>query len=65
MLSVAEVLRMTKRPTQGGEYFDRIAENPYSFPSVDIILKGYHKAAYDSDSIYYQIANNTIEIMAI
>jgi toxin ParE1/3/4 len=47
------------------EYFDRIAENPYSFPSIDIIRKGYRRAAYGSDSIYYRIANNTIEIIAI
>lgn len=47
------------------EHFNRIAENPYSFPAVDIIRKGYRRAAYGSDSIYYRTSTETVEIMAI
>ena len=47
------------------EYFELIAENPYSFPAIDIIRKGYRRAAYGSDSIYYRISSNVVEIMAI
>lgn len=46
------------------EYFDLIAQNPYSFPAVDFIKLGYRRAAYGSDSIYYRITD-TVEIMAI
>ncbi|RAI84383.1 type II toxin-antitoxin system RelE/ParE family toxin [Algoriphagus yeomjeoni] len=47
------------------EYFELIAQSPYSFESVDFIKEGYRRCVCGSDSIYYRITNNTVEIMAI
>ncbi len=47
------------------EYFDIIAQNPFSFESVDYIKKGYRRCVCGVDSIYYRIENGTVEIMAI
>jgi toxin ParE1/3/4 len=47
------------------EYFDIIAERPFSFESVDYVKKGYRRCVCGSDSIYYRINNNMVEIMAI
>jgi toxin ParE1/3/4 len=47
------------------EYFEIIAESPFSFQSVDFIKKGYRRCVCGVDSIYYRINNNTVEIMAI
>lgn len=47
------------------EYFDLIAQSPYSFESVDFIKEGYRRCVCGSDSIYYRITNNRVEIMAI
>ena len=47
------------------EYFDIIAQRPFSFESVDYIKEGYRRCACGSDSIYYKINNDTIEIMSI
>lgn len=47
------------------EYFQIIAEQPYSFESVDHIKKGYKRCVCGSDSIYYKLNNDLVEIMAI
>ena len=47
------------------EYFGIIARQPFSFESVDHIKKGYIRCVCGSDSIYYRIYDNTVEIMAI
>ncbi len=47
------------------KYFDVIAKNPFAFPSVDFIKKGYRRCVCSSDSIYYKINNGVVEIMAI
>lgn len=47
------------------EEFKRISENPYHYPSVDYIKKGYRRAVSGVDSIYFQIIDKTIVIMAI
>ena len=47
------------------EYFDIIAQQPYSFESVDHIKKGYKRCVCGSDSIYYKLNNDLVEIMAI
>ena len=47
------------------EYFDIIAESPFSFESVDFIKIGYRRCVCGSDSIYYRINNDIVEIMAI
>jgi toxin ParE1/3/4 len=47
------------------EYFDIIAQRPFSFESVDYIKNGYRRCVCGSDSIFYKINNGTVEIMAI
>lgn len=47
------------------EYFDLIAHRPFSFESVDFIKKGYRRCSCGSDSIYYRIKEDVVEIMAI
>ena len=47
------------------KYFDIIAQQPYSFESVDYIRNGYRRCACGVDSIYYRITNGVVEIMAI
>ncbi len=47
------------------EYFDIIAKRPFSFESVDYIKKGYRRCVCGSDSIYYRINKDVVEIMAI
>jgi len=45
--------------------FDIIAQQPYSFESVDYVRNGYRRCACGADSIYYRITNGIVEIMAI
>ena len=47
------------------KYFDIIAQQPYSFESVDYIRNGYRRCACGVDSIYYRISNDIVEIMTI
>ena len=47
------------------EYFDIIAERPFSFESVDYIKKDYRRCVCGVDSIYYKVNENIVEIMAI
>ena len=47
------------------KYFDIIAQQPFSFESIDYIRKGYRRCACGSDSIYYRINHGIVEIMAI
>ena len=47
------------------EYFNFISEQPFSFESVDSIKSGYRRCVWGSDSIYYKINNDIVEIMAI
>lgn len=47
------------------DYFDIIAQRPYSFESIDYIKKGYRRCVCGVDSIYYRIENGVVEIMAI
>ena len=47
------------------EYFEIIAQRPLSFESVDFIKKGYRRCVCGSDSIYYKINNDIVEIMTI
>jgi toxin ParE1/3/4 len=47
------------------KYFDIIAQQPFSFESADYIRNGYRRCACGSDSIYYRITNDIVEIMAI
>ena len=47
------------------EYFNIIAQRPLSFESVDYIKAGYPRCVCGSDSIYYKVNGDTVEIMAI
>lgn len=47
------------------EYFDIIAETPFSFEAVDFIKEGYRRCTCGADSIYYRVNENIVEIMAI
>ena len=47
------------------EYFEIIAQRPFSFESVDFIKEGYRRCVCGSDSIYYKLNNNLVEIMTI
>lgn len=47
------------------EYFEIIEQRPYSFEAVDYIKEGYKRCVCGSDSIYYKVNSNIIEIMAI
>ena len=47
------------------EYFDAIARQPFSFEAVDYIKPGYRRCVCGSDSIYYQVNNEVVEIMTI
>ncbi len=58
--------------TQADSYFDSffhcfdiIAQRPFSFESVDYINEGYRRCVCGSDSIFYRINNDIVEIMAI
>ena len=47
------------------EYFDIIAERPYSFESVEYVRKDYRRCVCGVDSIYFRVNKDSIEIMAI
>ncbi len=47
------------------EYFDIIALRPYSFESAEYLKEGYRRCVCGSDSIYFKINDNIVEIMAI
>lgn len=47
------------------EYFEMIAEQPFSFEAVDTIKEGYRRCVCGVDSIYYKISNDSVDIMAI
>ena len=46
-------------------HFDMIAERPYSYESVDHIKEGYRRCVCGSDSIYFRVNDQHVEIMAI
>ena len=45
------------------EYFDIIAQSPYSFESVDFIKKGYKRCVCGSDSIYSKVNTMILDIL--
>lgn len=47
------------------EYFDLIAQSPYSFQSVNFIKEGYRLGVCGSESIYFKINKDIVEIMTI
>ncbi|MBV7267699.1 type II toxin-antitoxin system RelE/ParE family toxin [Winogradskyella luteola] len=58
--------------TQADEYFnsffkhfDTIAQRPFSFEAVDFIKSGYRRCVCGSDTIYFKLSNDAVDIMAI
>jgi len=47
------------------DYFEIIVQRPFSFESVDYIKTGYRRCVCGSDSIYFKVNNDIVEIMAI
>jgi toxin ParE1/3/4 len=47
------------------DYFEIIAERPFAFESVDYIKEGYRRCPCGTDTIYYRVNDNMVEIMAI
>ncbi len=47
------------------QYFEIIADRPYSFESVDYLKNGYRRCVCGVDSIFYRISGEVVEIMAI
>ena len=47
------------------ECFEKIAENPMQYQSIDHIRIGYRRCVYRSDTIYYRVHHSLVEIMAI
>jgi toxin ParE1/3/4 len=46
-------------------YFEIIAQRPFSFESVDYIKKDYRRCVCGVDSIYFKVNEDIVEIMAI
>ena len=47
------------------ENFEIIANRLFSFESVDYLKTGYRRCVCGSDSIFFKISNDIVEIMAI
>ena len=47
------------------EQFQFIANNPYTFAAVDEIKSGYRRCVFKSNSIFYIIKSESVEIRAI
>ena len=47
------------------DYFDMIAERPFSYESVDYIKEGYRCCVFGVDSIFFRVNDKVVEIMAI
>jgi toxin ParE1/3/4 len=47
------------------ERFEQLAEQPLLYQAVDNIRPGYRRSVCGSDSIYYRIDGENVEIMAI
>ena len=47
------------------EHFENIAQRPFSFESVDFIKKGYRRCVCGSDSIYFKVNKDIVDIITI
>lgn len=45
--------------------FELISKNPFLFESVDHLRKGYRNCPCQSDSMYFRLNEDVVEIMAI
>ena len=47
------------------EQFESVAFNPELYQALDYIKPGYRRCPYKTDSIYFRVENDVVEIMAI
>ncbi|WP_195819408.1 type II toxin-antitoxin system RelE/ParE family toxin [Roseobacter sp. MH60115] len=47
------------------ERFERICENPKTYPAVDDIRAGYRRSVYEKHAIYYVIDGEAVEVRAV
>ena len=47
------------------EYFEIIAQRPFTFESVDFIKNGYRRCVCGSDSIFFKVNENFVDIVTI
>ena len=47
------------------EHFDRLCENPLLYRAVDDVRPGYRRSICGRHAVYYRIAGETVEIMAV
>jgi toxin ParE1/3/4 len=47
------------------DYFEIIAERPFSFESVDFIKTDHRRCPCGSDNMYYRVNNDIVEIISI
>jgi toxin ParE1/3/4 len=47
------------------DYFEIIAERPFAFESVDYIKTGYRRCVCGSDTIYFKVTDDIVEIMSL
>lgn len=45
--------------------FERIAQAPRLYPSVEYIQEGYRRSVCGVDSIYYRVNGSVVEIMRV
>lgn len=47
------------------DHFEKIAENPFIYPEVSDLRKGYRRSICGKESVYYRVKGNIVEIMSI
>jgi toxin ParE1/3/4 len=47
------------------DYFNMIAERPFSYESADYIKEEYRRCVCGADSIFFRVDDKVVEIMAI
>lgn len=60
-----EIIQADKYFNSFFDYLEIISQWPFSFESVDYIREGYRRCPCGSDTIYYRVKDNMVEIMAI
>lgn len=46
-------------------HFEKLAVQPFLYPAVENIRERYRRSVCGTDSVYYRVEDDTIEIMAI
>lgn len=47
------------------EHLESLCENPFLYPSVDDIRKGYRRSVFRRHAVYYKLGEDTIDIMGV